>query len=83
MADFKELLILYSQKFNTSQLFLEEIIEIINKTTNLKLNKNNLIIKDGLIKFKVKPREKLEILLYKEKILIKFKEAQIKITDLK
>lgn len=83
MQDLKNLLLLYSQKFNSTQLIIEEIIKVINKTTNLKLNKNNFIIKDNLIKFKIRPKEKLEILLYKDKILNKFKEAKIKITDLR
>lgn len=83
MQDFKNLLLLYSQKLNTNQFFVEEIIKVINDFTKLKINKNNLIIKEGIIKFKIKPKEKIEILLRKEKILTKFKEAKIKITDLK
>jgi|GEM_PF-2180760 len=83
MADFKELLILYRQKFNANQLIIEEIIKVINQLTKLRINKDNLIIKEGLIKFKVKPKEKIEILLHKDKILTEFQKAKIKITDLR
>ena len=83
MADFKDLLALYSQKFNLGQLQAEEIINVINKVTGLKLTKAVLIIKDGLVRLKIKPKAKLEIILHKNKILEKFKEEKIKITDLR
>ena len=83
MDNFKDLLKLYSQKLNTSQLIIEEILEVINKITNLKLNKNNLIIRDGIGYLKVRPKEKLEIILHKEKIISSFQAEKILITDLK
>ena len=83
MDNFKDLLKLYSQKLNSSQLIIDEILEVINGITNLKLSKNNLSIRDGVGWLKVKPKEKLAIILYKEKIIAKFKDEKIKITDLK
>ena len=83
MADFKDLIALYCQKFNLGQLQAEEVIKIINKITKLKLDKSTLIIKDNLAYLKIKPKEKLEIILNKNKILTKFKEEKLKITDLK
>lgn len=83
MDNFKDLLKLYSQKLNSSQLFIDDILEIINQTTDLVLNKKNLIIRDGIAWLKVKPKEKLVIILYKEKIITSFKDKGILITDLK
>ena len=83
MDNFKDLLKLYSQKLNTSQLLIDEILEIINQTTNLKLNKSNLVIKDGVGYLKVKPKQKLEIILHKSQIISNFQEEKILITDLK
>ncbi|HRZ30194.1 MAG TPA: hypothetical protein P5274_00780 [Candidatus Paceibacterota bacterium] len=83
MDTFKDLLKIYSQKLNNSQLLIDEILAIINKTTNLKLNKSNINIRDGVGCFKLKPKEKLLIFLHKEKILADFKEEKINITDLR
>lgn len=83
MDNFKDLLKIYSQKLNSSQLLIDEILDTINKVTDLKLGKNNLRIRDGVGWLKVKPKEKLIIILYKEKIINKFKEEKISITDLR
>ena len=83
MDSFKDLLKIYSQRLNSSQLLTTEILEVINEKTGLKLGNDNLIIKDGVGWFKIKPKEKLLVLLHKEKILSKFKEDKIMITDLK
>lgn len=83
MDNFKDLLKLYSQKLNNTQLIIGEILEVINKETGLSLNKTNLITRDGLGYLKVKPKQKLEIILHKSKIISKFKEENILITDLK
>ena len=83
MDNFKDLLKIYSQRLNSSQLIIDEILEVINKVTNLKLSKTNLSIKDGVGWLKVKPKEKLIIILYKKKIITKFKEENISVIDLK
>jgi hypothetical protein len=83
MDSFKDLLKIYSQRLNSSQLLITEILDVINNTTGLKLSKDNLIIKEGVGWFKIKPKEKLLVLLHKEKILAKFKEDKIIITDLR
>ena len=83
MDNFKDLLKIYSQKLNNSQLIIDEILEVINQVTNLKLSKTDLSIRDGVGRLKVKPKEKLIIILYKEKIIAKFKEENISVIDLK
>ena len=83
MNNFKDLLKLYSQKLNSTQLIIDEIIEVINKETALSLNKTNIVTRDGIAYLKVKPKQKLEIILHKSKIISKFKEENILITDLK
>ena len=83
MDNFKDLLKIYSQKLNSSQLLIDEILKVINKATGLKLKNSNLNIRDGVGRFKVTSKEKLSILLHKEKILNKFKEEGIIITDLR
>ena len=83
MDNFKDLLKIYSQRLNSSQLIIDEILEVINKITSLKLSKTNLSLRDGVGWLKIKPKEKLLIILYKEKILTKFKEENISVIDLK
>ncbi|MFA6476334.1 MAG: hypothetical protein WCV68_02850 [Candidatus Paceibacterota bacterium] len=83
MDNFKDLLKLYSQKLNSTQLIIDEILEIINKESSLNLNKTNIITRDGIAYLKVKPKQKLEIILHKSRIISKFKEENILITDLK
>lgn len=83
MDNFKDLLKIYSQKFNSSQLLIDEIITVINEVTSLKINKKSFKIKDNIGFLELKPKEKLLILLYKEKLLDKLKEGDFKIIDLK
>jgi hypothetical protein len=83
MDNFKDLLKIYSQKLNNTQLIIDEIIDVINNETGLTLNKTNLITRDGVGYLKVGPKQKLEIILRKDKIISKFKEEKILITDLK
>lgn len=83
MEKIDSLLLLYSQKINSNQLLINKILEVINNETNLNLTIKNITIKDSLIKLNIKSKEKLEIILNKSKILSKFRELTIKITDLK
>lgn len=83
MDNFRDLLKIYSQKLNSSQLMIEEIIKVINLATNLNLNKTNLVIRDGIGYLKVKPKQKLEIILHKDRIISKFEEEKILIKDLR
>ncbi len=83
MDNFKDLLKLYSQKLNSTQLIIDEILAVINKETGLNLNKTNLVTRDGIAYLKVKPKQKLEIILHKDRIISNFKEEKILITDLK
>ena len=83
MDNFKDLLKLYSQKLNSTQLIIDEILDVINKETGLTLDKTNLVTRDGIGYLKVKPKQKLEIILHKDKIISKFKEEKIAITELK
>ena len=82
MDDFKKILTLYSSKLNSNKLFLDEIIQIINETTTLSLDKDKVVVSGKELRFKLKSKERLLILIHKERILQKLIEAGIKITDL-
>ena len=82
MDDFKKILTLYSSKLNSNKLFLDEIIQIINETTTLSLSKDKVVVSGKELRFKLKSKERLLILIHKERILQKLIEAGIKITDL-
>lgn len=82
MDDFKKILTLYSSKLNSNKLFLDEIIQIIKETTTLSLGKDKVVVSGKELRFKLKSKERLLILIHKERLLQKLEEEGIKITDL-
>ena len=83
MDTFKQLLLVYASRLKSSQLFLDDIIVIINETLGLSITKEDLKIVDGQLRLKLKPKERLLLILHKEILLEKFKIAGIKVIDLK
>jgi len=83
MDTFKQLLLVYASKLKSSQLFLDDIIIIINETLGLSITKESLKIVDGELRLKLKPKERLLLILDKEVLLERFKTAGIKVTDLR
>lgn len=82
-GDLKEILKNYSRRLNSSQLLIDNIVQVINDVSGLSLNKNNLVISGRQVKIKTKTKERLNVLLLKEKILARLKEEGIEIIDLR
>lgn len=82
-GDLKEILKNYSRRLNSSQLLIDNIVQVINEVSGLSLNKNNLVISGRQVKIKTKTKERLNVLLLKEKILTRLKEEGIEIIDLR
>lgn len=82
-GDLKEILKNYSRRLNSSQLLIDNIVQVINDVSGLSLNKNNLVISGRQLKIKTKTKERLNVLLLKEKILTRLKEEGIEIIDLR
>lgn len=77
-------LLAHYQKLFKDKAFESALIsEIIKKETNLKVANKDVILKDGALFLKVKPKYKLEILLKKEKIILSLEEQGLKIRDIK
>jgi len=83
MDTFKQLLIVYSTKLKSNQLFIDDIVKILEENSGLKVAKEDLKLKDGQLVLKLKPKQKLILILYKDLLLEKFNKAGIKITDLR
>lgn len=83
MDTFKQLLIVYSTKLKSNQLFIDDIVKILEENSGLKVAKEDLKLKDGQLVLKLKPKQKLTLILYKDLLLEKFNKAGIKITDLR
>lgn len=83
MNDLKDLLLIYSHRLKSQELFIGEILKTINQITNLNLSKEQIEAKNRVLKFKVKPKEKLEVLLNKETIISSLKNQDITINDLR
>lgn len=83
MDTFKQLLLIYASKLKSNQLFLDDIVVIINETLGLNLLKEDLKLVNGELRLRLKSKEKLLLILYKDILLEKFKSSGIKIIDLK
>ncbi len=72
----------FSENLKTTELDIEQIIEIIERETNIHLNKTEIEIKNNIIYTKTNPSVKNKIFIFKNKI-IESLSKKLNIVDIK
>lgn len=74
----------FKKNLKSNTLIIEKIVEVVERNTDIKIEKTNIELKDCVVYIKSNPLIKNKIFIYKEKILNDLsKEITDKIVNIK